>query len=146
MLIIVVFILAVAVYFFAQLPSAGETDIAAAPREAMVRINEAVFRVEVADTPALRGQGLSGRAALASDRGMLFVFPASGAYRFTMNGMRFPLDFIWIQGGRVVGITENAAPETQVVEPPALVDRVLEITAGEAARRGIEAGDEVRLE
>jgi uncharacterized membrane protein (UPF0127 family) len=67
--------------------------------------------VEVADTPAERGRGLSGREMLPENSGMLFVFDTPGRYGFWMYGMKFPLDIIWIDERlRVVYFVENAQP------------------------------------
>lgn len=103
------------------------------------------FRVEVADTDASRFKGLSDRSSLGSERGMLFTFPRADRYAFTMRGMRFPLDFVWVRAGTVVGVTENVpAPGTngtpQLVDPPAPVDSVLEVPAGTVGRVGIASG------
>ena len=43
-----------------------------------IQLKGETIRVSVADTPSQREQGLSGRAGLAEDEGMLFVFPKDG--------------------------------------------------------------------
>ena len=144
--VVIVFAAAVLVYLFVKLPLAGERGALPAPREKILRVGEATFLVEVADTAFQRAQGLAGREFLARDRGMLFVFEKSAFYRFTMAGMRFPLDFVWIREGRAIGVTAAVMPEVMSVEPPEPVDMVLEINAGVATERGIKAGDEVALE
>lgn len=145
LLVLAIFVLAVGVYLFVQLPRAGESNNMIF-EETSVLIGEAAFRVEVADTPEAQGRGLAGREMLAPDRGMVFVFRAAGVHRFTMSGMRFPLDFIWIRENRVIGVTENAAAGVASIDPPGVVDTVLEINAGKAAEFGIEAGDAVVIE
>jgi uncharacterized membrane protein (UPF0127 family) len=73
--------------------------------------------VEVADTPAERGRGLSGREMLPENSGMLFVFDTPGRYGFWMYGMKFPLDIIWIDESlRVVYFVENAQPCVNICE------------------------------
>jgi len=118
-------------------------------KAAQVKIGEAVFRVEIAGNFASRAQGLSGRPSLEGDEGMLFIFPAPGTYGFWMQGMRFPLDIIWIRGDRVVGFAENAPVPTgadpPTFLPPEPVDRVLEINAGLVAARGIKIGDKIEI-
>src|SRR4051812_1798797 len=52
--------------------------------------------VDLATTPTTREQGLSGRAALPENHGMLFVFDTPGVYPFWMKDMNFPIDMIWI--------------------------------------------------
>lgn len=147
LLVLVVFLLAAGIYLFVQLPSAGDSpSLNLRKSEVVVRVGEIVFRVEVAETPEQQARGLAGRETLEADRGMLFVFSSFGVHRFTMNGMLFPLDFIWIRENRVIGVTENAAPGTAVINPPEAVDAVLEVNAGAAAEFGIKAGDAVLIE
>lgn len=120
-----------------------------AVKTAQVKIGEAIFRVEIADNFTSRARGLAGRMSLGSDEGMLFVFTAPGPHGFWMQGMRFPLDIIWIRGDRVVGFAENAPVPTEATPPtflpPEPVDRVLEINAGLVAARGIKIGDKIEI-
>jgi len=115
-----------------------------AERANHVRIGAQRFAVEVAATPAARERGLSGRERLAPDAGMWFVLPEVGLTGFWMQGMRFPLDLIWVNPDqRVVGaatlpVCRNApCPITYPAAPAAYV---LEIAAGRFAGR---AGDRV---
>src|SRR5512136_601336 len=60
------------------------------------------FEVEVAQTPGTREKGLSGRTGLVDGQGMLFVFDKPDRYMFWMKDMLFPIDIIYIRGGRIV--------------------------------------------
>ena len=72
------------------------------------------INVEIADTPALRSQGLSGREDIGDYQGMLFVFNENGSYSFWMKDMNFPLDLIYIdETYYIVDIIENKKPCTQ---------------------------------
>lgn len=72
------------------------------------------INVEIADTPALRSQGLSGRKDIGDYQGMLFVFNENGSYSFWMKDMNFPLDLIYIdETYYIVDIIENKKPCTQ---------------------------------
>lgn len=72
------------------------------------------INVEIADTPALRSQGLSGREDIGDYQGMLFVFNEKGSYSFWMEDMKFPLDLIYIdETYYIVDIIENKQPCTQ---------------------------------
>lgn len=117
-------------------------------------INNMRIKVELADTSSKRKQGLGGRAALASDEGMLFIFEDSGKHPFWMKGLSFALDFIWINEDKVVDVTEN-------VQPPALgqkdeflpiyqskedIDKILEVRAGTIQKFNIKAGDTVKIQ
>lgn len=115
----------------------------------VIKINGADLKVEIADTPEKRTKGLSGRQSMADDQGMLFVFDAPDYYSFWMKDMLLSLDFIWISGNTVAGITKNVKPEDyeppKVLIPKSKVDKVLEVNAGTAERLGIKEGDEVKF-
>lgn len=111
-------------------------------------ISKTIFTVEVADTFVSRAKGLSGHAPLPAKHGMLFVFKSPSDGAFWMQGMLFPLDFVWIKKGIVVGVTENARPIKEIgyklYYPPMPVDNVLEVNAGTVKRFGIRMGDKVK--
>jgi len=113
-----------------------------------VEVGGVRFEVEIADTPEKRERGLSGRAPLAPNEGMLFVFDEPGIYSFWMKEMLFPIDIVWIdEEGRVVHITENADPSSypQTFSPPSPVLYVLEISAGLVKINNISLGNQVFL-
>lgn len=115
-----------------------------------VRINGRTWHVEIAATPQARYTGLSGRTALAADRGMLFVFDDVRIQQFCMRGCEIPLDiaFIAAADGRL-RIVHTA---TMAVEPDRAgrivygsrqpVRYALEVPAGALAAAGVKAGDE----
>jgi uncharacterized membrane protein (UPF0127 family) len=104
-----------------------------------------LFRVEVALTPEEHARGLMYRSQLADDAGMVFVFEEPSIQRFWMKNTLIPLDMIFIGKDRkIVGVVENAAPETEterMVGAPS--QYVLEIGGGLAAQLGIRAGQAV---
>ena len=113
-----------------------------------VRINDRIFKVEIADNMMSRAQGLSGREKLDDNEGMFFVFGTSSVQGFWMKDMKFALDIIWIKGERIVGFEENVKSEPKktifgltVYYSPEAVDRVLEVNAGTVARNGLRVGD-----
>ncbi|MEK7641782.1 MAG: DUF192 domain-containing protein [Patescibacteria group bacterium] len=100
----------------------------------------------VAKTPSTRALGLSGYAPLASDEGMLFMFPQPGAHSFWMKDMNFSIDIIWISSDkRIIGVLEGISPETypETFLPPEPAQFVLEVTAGGAKKFGIKEGSTV---
>ncbi|MDP3733091.1 MAG: DUF192 domain-containing protein [Candidatus Daviesbacteria bacterium] len=119
-----------------------------------IEINDARIKAEVVNSQAKRKQGLSGRAALASDEGMLFVFEESGKHPFWMKGLNFALDFIWINGDKIVDITENIQPPVQgqkdeslpIYESKEDANKILEVSAQTAQRLNIKVGDTVKIE
>jgi uncharacterized protein len=71
------------------------------------------FHLEVAATPAARYQGLSDRASLAGDSGMLFAFPDAAPRTFVMRRCLIPLDIVFLSPAlRIVGLHRMA------VQPP----------------------------
>lgn len=108
---------------------------------------------EVADTPASRALGLSGRAGLANDEGMLFVFDYPGKYGFWMKDMLFSIDMVWIaEDGTVVHIERDATPESYFnhTPPQTFVNTpdakyVLELAAGQADMFGLYLGTKVKI-
>ncbi len=114
---------------------------------AKVGISGKIFEAEIADTMLKKAKGLSWRRALGEDKGMLFVFTKPGKYNFTMVGMNFPLDIIWISGNKIVDISKNIQPSKNgrlpaVASPLMKADKVLEISAGSAEKFNIKIGDE----
>ena len=113
-----------------------------------IRVGKTSFSVEVVGTILSRGKGLSGHAPLGAKQGMLFVFPSPSAGAFWMQGMTFPLDFVWIKNGVVVGVTENARPMSEtgykLYYPPVPVNSVLELNAGSVKKFGIKIGAKVQ--
>lgn len=118
-----------------------------------VKINDTTIKVEVVDTADKRNKGLSGRDSLASDSGMLFIYDKMGKYPFWMKGMKFPLDFIWISGLRIVDILTNIAPPSpnqpdqslpiyQSITP---IDKVLEVAGGFASSHNIHVDDTIEI-
>lgn len=115
-----------------------------------VSIGANVFRVEMATTETEQACGLSGRETLGQNQGMYFPFTGAGPQRFWMKDMRFPVDIVWVGGGKVIGVTQNARlqPDASlsdlIIYPsPDGADAALEIPAGTAERDRITAGDPV---
>ena len=116
-----------------------------------IKIGKTIVRVQVRDTMAGRGQGLSGVERLEKDEGMLFVFPVEGRHSFWMKDMKFDLDFVWIKDDKVVEITEGVSAPKQgerpvSVRPEGQVNKVLEVNSGWVGRHAIEVEDKVILD
>ena len=106
------------------------------------------LRIEYALTPAERERGLSNRAMVSDDYGMLFVFPAEGRYGFWMKDTLVPLDIFWLDSkGQVVSIAPHALPDSypHVFYPLAPARYVLETRAGFAAAHRIATGTPLLL-
>ncbi len=104
------------------------------------------IKVEIADSPNERRQGLSGRAFLPAETGMLFIFDRAEKPAFWMKEMKFPLDIIWIGPDQtVVGWENDVKPQTypQTFSPPAPVKWVLEINAAHPLTDKLQIGERV---
>lgn len=120
------------------------------PLTSKVRIRGHVIGVDVAVGMLEQARGLGGRTSLGPNSGMLFIYDHKEQYHFWMMGMKFPLDFIWIDGKRVADITLNVPPPKAfttpaMVKPRVPVDKILEVNAGVVDRLGIKIGDSVEF-
>lgn len=120
----------------------GQT--AQAPTE---EVQYSIASLDIADTPAERAQGLSGRE-VPQDYGLLFVFPEDGIYGFWMKDMLVPIDMVWLSEEFVIvdidaGVSPDTYPET--FESSVSVRYVLEVAAGEAVRKGWDIGTKLSL-
>lgn len=123
------------------------------PSSQRLSVGQTVINVEIADTPALRTKGLSGKSSLDSGSGMLFVFDQSQKARFWMKGMKFSLDMIFIDNGQVVDILKNITPpepgqsdpSLPVYEPVIPIKMMLEVNSGFVDANKIKIGDKVAL-
>lgn len=114
-------------------------------------INGHTINVELAVTDTEKQKGLGYRDSLASDSGMLFVYQNRDRYGFWMKGMRFSLDYIWINGNKVVDLSPDIPAPANPDEPPVTlspkvpVDKVLEVNAGVIVNTGVRIGDTVQF-
>ncbi|TMK66941.1 MAG: DUF192 domain-containing protein [Actinobacteria bacterium] len=93
-------------------------------------------RCVLADTALTRMRGLLGRRDLPSGEGIL-LRPASSVHTAFM---RFPIDAVFLdREGRVLKIARGLRPWKTAAGRRAKA--VLELSAGEAERRGIELGE-----
>ena len=108
---------------------------------------EIPIRVELARTEPQRERGLMFRNHLEPDAGMLFLFPRSGPLTFWMKNTFIPLDMLFIDHDRrVVGIVEEAVPETETPRGvPHDSQFVLEVVGGLAKRLGVVVGSAVEF-
>ncbi len=106
------------------------------------------LKVFIADTDAVREQGLSDITSLPKGEGMLFTFDTSGQYGFWMKNMNFPLDLVWIDSNYVVAnVTKDATPDSypSVFMPVRSIQYVVEVNAGTADKFGLIKGSSVKF-
>ncbi|OQA02731.1 MAG: hypothetical protein BWY68_00926 [bacterium ADurb.Bin400] len=134
-------------YWFINRLKSGFGSTSADGQHAGVIINGKKLTVKLATSPDEKAKGLSGVDSMPQNEGMLFTYTTSSTPTFTMQGMKFPIDIIWIERGRVVGVLERAAvPESSYIPmytAPAPVDMVLEVNAGWVKTNKVKTGDEV---
>ena len=119
-----------------------------APQGHTISLKGETIRVDIADTPAERERGLSGRSGLGKNEGLLFVFPEEGQYGFWMKDMLFPIDIIWIANdGTIVYVVESATPESypNAYLPPRAARYVLELPADWIRTHRVSTGEKVDL-
>ena len=115
-----------------------------------VTVGAATFQVEITKTAQERELGLMFRRELAKDAGMLFEQPPGPAL-FWMKNTYIPLDLLYFDTeGRLsqieAGVPPCTTPNCPIYRSKASAIRyILEINAGEAARRGIQPGDQLKL-
>lgn len=109
----------------------------------MVLLGGHHLTVHMARTENELAQGLMGRKdPLLDDEGMLFEFPMRAHLEFWMKNTFIPLDMIFIDGSKVVGVVENCTPMTEDARSvDALADRLLEVRGGWARDHGVNIGD-----
>lgn len=118
--------------------------------KAQVTVGPATFQAEIAQTPEDRQRGLMFRRELPPNQGMLFI-QSPGPAVFWMKNTYIALDLLYFDAeGRLAQIVADVPPcktPNCPVYPShtATVRYILEINAGEAARRGIQVGDSLRL-
>jgi uncharacterized membrane protein (UPF0127 family) len=109
----------------------------------LVREDRAVVceRCMVAATPVSRLKGLLGRRCLDPDEGLL-IRPSSSIHMFFM---RFPIDAVFLDRDLVVRkVVSELRPWRIAVARGA--KSVVELAAGEVARRGVAVGDRLTSE
>ena len=109
------------------------------------------YVVEIADDDTERARGLMFRDAMADDRGMLFIHDSQQPLAYWMKNTRIALDILYVDDAR------RLVSQRRGVPPCSLGDRcpnypsgaparyVLELTAGQAERLGLEDGAELRF-
>lgn len=103
------------------------------------------FQIWVADTSPRQQQGLMFLRELPADYGMLFPLDEIRVMSMWMKNTYVSLDMVFIgTDGHIAAIAANTKPlSTDIVSSPVPVQAVLELKAGETARRGIRAGDKI---
>ena len=77
----------------------------------MIKLDDVLLEVQIADTKLLRARGLTFQEQLPFDQGMLLVYDSPTKRSVWMLHMQFSLDVLWINSdGKVVHIEKNIPP------------------------------------
>jgi uncharacterized membrane protein (UPF0127 family) len=112
-----------------------------------VKLGNGTVRAVVADTPSSRTRGLLGWETIDDNTGMLLDFVFDGIYAIHMQGMKFPIDAVWIDSAsRILLIYENIQPNSGLTYPSLVRSRYcLELKAGSCKRLGVSMGQKVEF-
>ena len=109
-----------------------------------IQIGEHRLRVELANTPDTREQGLMFRQHMAADSGMIFVFPRDQVVAMWMKNTHIPLSVAFLDKyGRIVNIEDMEPLSEQTHRSARTVRFALETNQGWFKARGIKAGAKV---
>jgi uncharacterized membrane protein (UPF0127 family) len=121
-----------------SIPSDAKLEAVEFPR-GMIKIDDQILEVQIADTEARRVRGLMFQDQLPYNEGMIFVFDSPGFHSLWMLNMQFPLDMIWFdENYNVVHIEENVPPCVTAIETVTCTSTspsgeslyIIEVTAG----------------
>lgn len=115
-----------------------------------IKIKNDIIKVLVSDRPALRYKGLSDRADFGKSQGMLFKFDSKDYHTMVMRDMKFDLDIIWVDSGKIIDMAQNLRIEPSVSEiqliryrPRLPATIVIELPAGYVLKNSLKIGDSV---
>lgn len=104
----------------------------------------AVSHAEVARTPSARAHGLRGRHGLAPYESMLFVWSNLTNEPFTMAGVSFAIDFVFLdRAARIVDIARRVPPDTPRVTARTSFQYAIELPGGFCDANSISTGEYV---
>lgn len=118
----------------------------------LVKLNDTVFRVELAEDGNSQAMGLMYRQELPTDSGMLFIFNEELPRAFWMKNTLIPLDILYFDRHKKLVSQQLSVPPCKNTistcpnypsEKPAKY--VLEINAGMSQKYGFKIGDELQI-
>lgn len=127
--------------------SFGQTPDCQKPQYVSITIGSKAIKATLANTGALRVEGLLGWSSIDDETGMLLDFMTEGIYAIHMQGMKFAIDAIWIDSTDTVRlIYENIMPNSGVTYPSMFPARYcLEVAAGFCKRRNVRSGQKMKI-
>jgi uncharacterized membrane protein (UPF0127 family) len=120
--------------------------------QTVVSIGDARLLADIAATPDQKSLGLGVRSNMTEAEAMLFPFESEAVHGFWMNGMKFPIDIIWLDAGKkVVHIEPGLQPcqtslNCPTYSPEKSAQYVLETVAGFSQRHNVTVGTQAQFE
>jgi uncharacterized protein len=117
------------------------------PKMATIDFGGKTIRAVIADTPKSRIQGLLGWSSIEEHTGMLLDFLTDSTGAIHMEGMKFPIDAIWIDStGEIRVVYDSIQPDKGLIYPSMFPCRYcLEIQAGFCKKYDIKIGRKVQF-
>lgn len=108
------------------------------------KINNKIFKFELALTEEEKGLGLMFRKKLDPDGGMLFVYSYMTVMDFYMKNTLIPLDIAFIDGGfKIIDIQSMNPLDETTVRSKKKCMYALEVNRGFFERIGVKEGDTI---
>ena len=110
-----------------------------------IKIGTTTVKAHNANTISSRIEGLLGWDSITYEQGMLLDFDREGEYAIHMQGMKFPIDAVWIDGAKTVRlIYQNIQPNSGVTYPSLFKSLYcLELKAGFCKKFSVHVGQKV---
>lgn len=115
--------------------------------EKKMNLGKCDFKVTEFVTTEEQARGLMGIKNLPSDQAMIFPFDKSSVQTFWMKNMLMPIDLIWLNDNKVIGLEENMLPDNgeRIYQSPGPVNLVVEAAAGTIKRCEIKINTDIRF-
>ncbi len=110
-----------------------------------INLGSKVVKASLANTGPLRVEGLLGWSTINDDSGMLLDFQHEGIYSIHMQGMKFPIDAVWIDASDTIRlIYENIVPDSGMTYPSMFPSKYcLELKSGFCKRHNVRSGQKI---
>ncbi|OIO60010.1 MAG: hypothetical protein AUJ82_03895 [Verrucomicrobia bacterium CG1_02_43_26] len=112
-----------------------------------IKIEDTSLSVQIAKTPQERAQGLMFRKSLASNHGMLFIFPSPQKVSFWMKNTSIPLDIAFFDADGILLEIHSLEPfnKTAMTSSSPQVLYALEVNEGFFSKNNIAPGAKLNL-
>ncbi|HNZ26293.1 MAG TPA: DUF192 domain-containing protein [Spirochaetota bacterium] len=122
------------------------TNCGSEKRYVKAKINNKIYKFELALTEEEKGTGLMFRKKLDPDGGMLFVYSYMTIMDFYMKNTLIPLDIAFIDGGfKIVDIQSMNPLDETTVRSKKRCMYALEVNRGFFERIGVKEGDTIEF-